>query len=109
MGYFDKGLFEFLTELKQNNDRDWFNKNKSRFEQHQDAADERAGKDAPVGRRYAGPCAPRELRSRAHGPSLALRADSASCLRPCGLALFAAVLGGLQGVWKNSRLFLLPP
>ena len=33
MGYFDKGLFEFLTELKTHNDRAWFTKNKPRFEQ----------------------------------------------------------------------------
>ena len=33
MGYFDKGLFEFLSELKTHNDRAWFNKNKDRFEQ----------------------------------------------------------------------------
>ena len=33
MGYFDKGLFEFLTELKTHNDRAWFTKNKARFEQ----------------------------------------------------------------------------
>ena len=33
MGYFDKGLFDFLSELKSHNDRDWFNKNKQRFEQ----------------------------------------------------------------------------
>src|SRR5438309_25143 len=33
MGYFDKGLFDFLSELKTHNDRAWFNKNKDRFEQ----------------------------------------------------------------------------
>src|SRR5438067_3396727 len=33
MGYFDKGLFAFLTELKTHNDRAWFTKNKDRFEQ----------------------------------------------------------------------------
>ncbi|MGZ6096116.1 MAG: TIGR02453 family protein, partial [Polyangiales bacterium] len=32
MGYFDKGLFDFLVELKANNDRDWFNANKTRYE-----------------------------------------------------------------------------
>ena len=32
MGYFDKGLFTFLEELKNNNDRTWFTANKDRFE-----------------------------------------------------------------------------
>jgi len=32
MGYFDKGLFDFITELKANNDRTWFNANKARYE-----------------------------------------------------------------------------
>jgi len=30
--YFDKELFRFLKELKQNNNRDWFQANKSRYE-----------------------------------------------------------------------------
>ncbi|MGZ4140678.1 MAG: DUF2461 domain-containing protein, partial [Actinomycetota bacterium] len=30
--YFDKGLFDFLAELKAHNDRDWFNANKTRYE-----------------------------------------------------------------------------
>ena len=33
MGYFDKGLFDFLSELKANNTRPWFQANKDRFEQ----------------------------------------------------------------------------
>jgi uncharacterized protein (TIGR02453 family) len=33
MGYFDKGVFTFITELKQNNERAWFNANKDRYEQ----------------------------------------------------------------------------
>ena len=32
--YFDKELFEFLAELKENNNRDWFQANKSRYESH---------------------------------------------------------------------------
>ena len=32
MGYFDKGLFDFLTELKRHNNRDWFQANKDRYE-----------------------------------------------------------------------------
>jgi uncharacterized protein (TIGR02453 family) len=31
---FDPELFEFLTELKANNDRDWFTANKARYEAH---------------------------------------------------------------------------
>jgi uncharacterized protein (TIGR02453 family) len=31
---FDPELFEFLRELKDHNDRDWFNANKSRYEAH---------------------------------------------------------------------------
>jgi uncharacterized protein (TIGR02453 family) len=32
-GYFDKGLFDFLGGLKENNDRAWFQANKDRYEQ----------------------------------------------------------------------------
>ena len=32
MGYFDRGLFEFLTELEANNSREWFTENKARYE-----------------------------------------------------------------------------
>jgi uncharacterized protein (TIGR02453 family) len=32
MGYFDKALFDFLEGLSRNNDRDWFQKNKERYE-----------------------------------------------------------------------------
>jgi uncharacterized protein (TIGR02453 family) len=32
MGYFDKGLFDFLKELSANNNREWFNANKARYE-----------------------------------------------------------------------------
>ena len=32
MGYFDKGLFEFLKELAENNTREWFAANKERYE-----------------------------------------------------------------------------
>lgn len=32
--YFTKELFEFLRELKKNNTRDWFTKNKPRYEEH---------------------------------------------------------------------------
>ena len=32
MGYFDKGVFEFLAELAENNDRAWFTANKERYE-----------------------------------------------------------------------------
>lgn len=32
MGYFDRGLFDFLKELKRHNDRDWFQANKDRYE-----------------------------------------------------------------------------
>lgn len=32
MGYFDRGLFDFLDGLRRNNKRDWFQKNKERFE-----------------------------------------------------------------------------
>jgi uncharacterized protein (TIGR02453 family) len=32
MGYFDKGLFDFLKELKRHNDRGWFQANKDRCE-----------------------------------------------------------------------------
>ena len=32
MGYFDKGLFDFLEGLKRHNQRDWFQANKDRFE-----------------------------------------------------------------------------
>jgi uncharacterized protein (TIGR02453 family) len=32
MGYFDRGLFEFLTELEANNTREWFTENKARYE-----------------------------------------------------------------------------
>jgi len=31
MGYFSPELFTFLRQLKRNNDRDWFNKNKERY------------------------------------------------------------------------------
>ncbi len=31
-GYFTPELFQFLRQLKRNNDREWFNRNKSRFE-----------------------------------------------------------------------------
>ena len=33
MGYFDKGLFDFLDGLARNNNRAWFQANKERFEQ----------------------------------------------------------------------------
>ncbi len=33
MGYFDKATFDFLSELKQKNDRAWFSSNKERYEQ----------------------------------------------------------------------------
>lgn len=33
MGYFDKNLFTFLTELKDHNSREWFTANKHRYEQ----------------------------------------------------------------------------
>src|SRR5918992_310398 len=32
MGYFGEDTFAFLRELKRNNDRDWFNANKDRYE-----------------------------------------------------------------------------
>jgi uncharacterized protein (TIGR02453 family) len=32
MGYFDKGLFDFLDGLSRNNKRDWFQANKERYE-----------------------------------------------------------------------------
>jgi len=32
MGYFDKHTFDFLSELKQKNDRAWFNSNKERYD-----------------------------------------------------------------------------
>lgn len=32
MGYFDKGLFTFLDELKRNNERAWFTANRERYE-----------------------------------------------------------------------------
>ncbi|HEX9776229.1 MAG TPA: DUF2461 domain-containing protein [Actinomycetota bacterium] len=32
MGYFDKGLFSFLSELAEHNNREWFAANKDRFE-----------------------------------------------------------------------------
>ena len=32
--YFSKATFDFLKDLKKNNDRDWFNENKPRFEDH---------------------------------------------------------------------------
>lgn len=32
MGYFDRGLFWFLTDLSQNNDRQWFTENRERYE-----------------------------------------------------------------------------
>lgn len=32
MGYFDKGMFEFLGELAAHNDRAWFQANKDRYE-----------------------------------------------------------------------------
>jgi uncharacterized protein (TIGR02453 family) len=32
MGYFDKGLFDFLNDLEDNNNREWFNANKERYE-----------------------------------------------------------------------------
>lgn len=32
MGYFDRGVFDFLAELKAHNDRDWFAANKHRYE-----------------------------------------------------------------------------
>jgi len=48
------------------------------------------------------PCALRERRGRAHGPSLALRAGLASCLRPFGPALLAPVLGGIKGEAGNK-------
>ena len=31
--YFSKATFDFLNDLKKNNDRDWFNSNKSRYEE----------------------------------------------------------------------------
>jgi uncharacterized protein (TIGR02453 family) len=33
MGYFDKSLFTFLDDLKSHNNREWFQKNKDRYEQ----------------------------------------------------------------------------
>jgi len=33
VGYFDKGLFDFLSELRAHNDRPWFTANKERYEQ----------------------------------------------------------------------------
>ena len=33
MGYFDKGLFEFLSGLSEHNERAWFTANKQRYEQ----------------------------------------------------------------------------
>ena len=33
MGYFDKGLFEFLSGLSEHNERAWFTANKERYEQ----------------------------------------------------------------------------
>ncbi len=33
IGYFDAKLFKFLSQLKKNNNREWFQKNKSRYEQ----------------------------------------------------------------------------
>lgn len=33
MGYFDDATFRFLSDLKKHNDRDWFTKNKHRYEQ----------------------------------------------------------------------------
>ena len=33
MGHFDKATFAFLSELKRNNERAWFNSNKDRFEE----------------------------------------------------------------------------
>jgi len=33
VGYFDKGLFDFLSGLSDHNNREWFQKNKERFEQ----------------------------------------------------------------------------
>jgi uncharacterized protein (TIGR02453 family) len=33
MGYFGEDTFAFLRELKRNNDRDWFNANKERYEE----------------------------------------------------------------------------
>lgn len=32
MGYFGKGLFDFLRELERNNTKEWFGKNKDRYE-----------------------------------------------------------------------------
>ncbi len=32
MGYFDKGLFDLLDGLRRNNNREWFQKNKERYE-----------------------------------------------------------------------------
>jgi uncharacterized protein (TIGR02453 family) len=32
--HFDRQLFKFLADLKRNNDRDWFQANKRRYEQH---------------------------------------------------------------------------
>ncbi|MGH2727120.1 MAG: DUF2461 family protein, partial [Actinomycetota bacterium] len=32
MGYFDRGLFDFLEGLRRNNTREWFQKNKERYE-----------------------------------------------------------------------------
>ena len=32
--YFTKELFTFLRQLKKNNNRDWFNDNKKRYEEH---------------------------------------------------------------------------
>jgi len=34
MGYFTPKLFSFLRQLKRNNNRDWFNKNKERYIEH---------------------------------------------------------------------------
>ncbi len=31
---FDESTLKFLQELKKNNDRDWFNANKPRYEEH---------------------------------------------------------------------------
>jgi len=34
MAYFTQGFFDFFQELSENNHRDWFHANKSRYEQH---------------------------------------------------------------------------
>jgi uncharacterized protein (TIGR02453 family) len=47
-GYFGPGLFTFLTDLKANNDREWFRANKARFTQEVDAPLRRFVADAGV-------------------------------------------------------------